>query len=129
MLLKSKIGKQSSDRVMWNEAKKKAAAKGIKPDPAFKNKFGEELDKLRDLVEGAKQFIKAFPKGLDPDGKKLINEQAKKCKIIIAGYQKICEAEAKKDGNAAHVAAWKDLHGALHIRESGINNTIRPVVR
>ena len=133
MLLKSAIAKHSADRVMWSDAKKKAAAKKIDPDAAFKKvkgKLGEELDKLRDLVEGAKKFIKAFPGGLDPEGKKLINDQAHKCGSMIQAYQKICLAEAKKPGiSAAQKDAWEDLHAALHLREAGLDNTTRAVLR
>jgi len=133
MLLKSRVAKQSADRVIWSDAKKKAAAKKIDPDGAFKTakgKLGDELDKLRDLVEGAKKFIKAFPNGLDPEGKKLVNDQAAKCRTIIQAYQKICVAEAKKAGlTPAQKDAWEDLHAALHMREIGVDNTIRPVLK
>lgn len=133
MLLKSRIAKQSADRLLWSDAKKKAAAKKIDPDAAFKKvkgKLGEELDKLRDVVEGAKKFIKAFPKGLDPEGKKVVNEQAAKCLSIIREYQKVCVAEAKKPGlSQAQKDAWEDLHSALHMREIGLGNTTRPVLK
>jgi hypothetical protein len=133
MLLKTVIGKQSADRVFWSEAKKKAAAKKIDPEAAFKKakgKLGAELDKLRDIVEGGKKFIKAFPQGLDPEGKKVVNTQAQKCRTIINEYQKICVAESKKAGlTPTQKDAWEDLHAALHMREIGIDNTIRPVLK
>jgi len=133
MLLKSRVGKQSADRVLWSNAKKQAAAKKIDPDAAFKpvkGKLGDELDKLRDLVEGGKKFIKAFPSGLDPDGKKLVEAQAKKCRDVIYAYQKVCVAEAKKPGlTKDQKEAWKDLHDDLRMREIGLDNTTRPVLR
>jgi len=132
MLLKARIAKHSVDRLLWNQAKKKAA-KDIDPDAAFKKvkgALGDELDKLRDMVEGAKKFIKAYPDGLDAQGKQIVENQVAKCRGIIRGYQKVCQAEASKAGiKPAKKEAWKDLYEALHLRDADLDNNTRTVLR
>lgn len=128
----ARIGKHSANRVSWVTAKK-TAAKHIDPDAAFKKVKGElgaELDKLRDLVEGAKKFIKAYPQGLDAAGKKLVSDQAERCKTLIRAYQKACDAAKAKPGlSPAKVDAWKTLHMALAGLESHVDAGTRPVLR
>ena len=64
------------------------------------------------------------------DGKKLIEAQAKKCREVVYAYQKVCVAEAKKAGlTKDQKEAWKDLHDDLRMREIGVDNTIRPVLK
>jgi hypothetical protein len=88
------IGKHSANRVSWVTSKKRAA-KHIDADAAFKKVKGElgaELDKLRDLVEAAKKFLKVYPKSLDAAGKQVVEDQGEKCKKLIREYQKVCDA-------------------------------------
>jgi hypothetical protein len=130
-----RLGGHSANRVSWI-TKKKAAAKHIDPDAAFKKVKGElgtEFDSLRDIVEAAKKHVKAFGP-LDAAGKQRVEGQADKCKQLIRAYQKVCVA-AQQDPklspakSPAKGEAWKELHEGLHILSTEVDNKAREVVR
>ncbi len=124
------IGKHSAYRVSW-VTKKKDAAKHVNPDAAFKKVKGElgaELDKLRDLLEAAKKFLKAYP-GLDADGKKRVTAQIDKCTQLMRAYEKVCQTEANKSGlSPAKKGAWDGLYSYLVNLETRIDVDTRPVL-
>jgi hypothetical protein len=128
--LKGKIGKHSANRVRWVTAKEKASKK-IDPDATFKKVKGElgtELDKLRDLVEAAKKYLKAYPT-LDAADKKLVENQAQKCQKLIRDYKRECVAEQNKAGiNPAKKNAWKDLEQDLETLHGDVDTAIRGIV-
>jgi hypothetical protein len=127
--LKGKLGNHSANRVSWVSAKKKAASKNIDPDAAFKKvkgELGSELDRLTNLVEGAKKFVKAYPAGLDAGDKKLIQDQADKCTRLILDYEKVCTNQAKTAGlSPAKQDAWKDLYDSLRSLEAHVDKKVR----
>jgi hypothetical protein len=124
------LGKHSANRVQWVTSKKQAVAKKIDPDAAFKKVKGElgtELDRLRDLVEAAKKFRKAYGP-LDAADKQLVTDQVDKCTKLIRDYQKVCDTEQKKAGSSAKQDAWQNLHLALHNLEAHVDATARPAI-
>jgi hypothetical protein len=128
MLLKAHIAKQCAARILWAEAKKKAEAKKVDVK-LFKRDLGPELDKLRDVCEGALQVKKHYGK-LDPKTIKTVKDQSLKVEKIIRDYGTLCTQESKKPGvTADQKKAWESLKSQLDTTAAAPANMTRPALK
>jgi hypothetical protein len=128
MLLKAHIAKQCSARILWAEAKKKAVAKKVDVK-VFNRDLGPELDKLRDVCEGAQQVKKHYAK-LDPKTIQTVKTQSEKVDKIIREYVALCKQQSDKPGvTADQKKAWESLKTQLSTTASASGNMTRPVLR
>jgi len=128
MLLKAHIAKQSTARILWAEAKKKAEAKKVDVK-VFTRDLGPELDKLRDLCEGALQVKKHYGK-LDSKTIQAVKNQSLKVEKIIRDYGALCTQESKKSGvTADQKKAWDGLKRQLDTTASAPGNMTRPALK
>ena len=132
MLFKRYVRQQSTARILWNDEKKKAAAKKIDVATEFKKGLGKELDKLNTLGLVALEVKKHHP-STDAKTKQAVQEvktQQAKVAAIITGYKANCKkGEESKFTPAAQVQSWKDLDDALGRVSDQISNFLRPIVK
>jgi hypothetical protein len=128
MLLKAHIAKQCATRILWAEAKKKAVAKKIDVK-VFNKDLGPELDKLRDVCEGAQQVKKHYGK-LDPKTIQAVKSQSDKVEKIIRDYVAICKQQAGKAGiTPDQKKAWESLKNQLDTTAAAPGNMTRPALK
>lgn len=126
MILKAKVGQQTAARILWNEAKKKAAAKKV-DTKVFNKKLGLALDAVRDAADKADQEKK---KGkLDPKTKQAVKQKAEDAKKIIKIYSDLCDKEAKNGVPKDTEQAWHSLKLQLETTSSAIDNATRPILK
>jgi hypothetical protein len=128
MLLKAHIAKQCSARILWAEAKKKAEAKKIDVK-VFKRDLGPELDKLRDVCEGALQVKKHYGK-LDAKTIQTVKTQSDKVEKIVREYVALCKQQSDKAGTTPdQKKAWDSLKTQLSTTSSAAGNMTRPALK
>lgn len=127
MILKAKVGQQTAARILWNEAKKKAAAKKVDVS-VFNKKLGPALDAVRDAADKADQEKK---KGkLDAKTKQAVKQKADDVKRIIKTYSDLCDSRAKEaDLSADTKKAWTSLKLQLETTSSAVDNATRPILK
>jgi len=127
MILKAKIGQQTAARILWNDAKKKAAAKKVNTK-LFNKNLGGALDSVRDAANKADEEKK---KGkLDPKTKQAVKQKADDAKKIIKTYSDLCEKESKNASLSDDTQkAWNSLKLQLETTASAVDNATRPFVK
>jgi hypothetical protein len=127
MILKAKIGQQTAARILWNEAKKKAAAKKVNTK-LFNKNLGPALDAVRDAANKADEEKK---KGqLDPKTKQAVKQKVDDAKKIIKTYSDLCAKESKNASLSNDAQdAWNSLKLQLETTSSAVDNATRPFVK
>jgi hypothetical protein len=127
MILKAKVGQQTAARILWNEAKKKAAVKKV-DTKLFNKNLGPALDSVRDAADKADQEKK---KGkLDPKTKQALKQKADDAKKIIKTYSDLCEKESKNASLSEDTQkAWNGLKLQLETTASAIGNATRALLK
>lgn len=116
MRFKAYVRQQSTTRILWNDAKKKAAAKKVDTAKSFKLNLGKELDKLLQLGLAAQDVSKHYgPK--DPKStkaKQSVTKQAQAVRGIVTKYVEICKkSEVWEFTPADQKKVWKELSDEL----------------
>jgi predicted ATP-grasp superfamily ATP-dependent carboligase len=127
MILKAKVGQQTAARILWNEAKKKAAAKKV-DTKAFNKNLGPALDAVRDAADKAD---KEKTKGnLDAKTKQAVKQKADDAKKIIKTYSDLCDKESKNASLSDDTKkAWTTLKLQLQTTSSAVDNATRPILK
>lgn len=132
MLFKRYVRQQSTARILWNDEKKKAAAKKIDVATEFKKGLGKELDKLNTLGLVALE-VKKHHKPTDAKTKQAVQAvktQQAKVAPIISDYKARCTKGENSPFTAdAQKQSWRDLDDALGRVADQISNFLRPIVK
>lgn len=127
MILKYKVLKQSTARILWNDAKTKA---GKHVDVKVFNKdLGPALDSLRDIAEAAQQARKQGKK-LEPKTVDAIKRRKATADKIIKDYQALVQKKLSDPAlTSAQKAAWGDLKSKLSVTASAPGNMSRAALK
>jgi hypothetical protein len=127
MILKYKVLKQSTARILWNDAKKDASKHvDIK---VFDKNLGPALDSLRDISEAALKAKKQGKK-LDPKTVGAVKKRKETADKIIREYQALVQKKVTDPKlTPAQKEAWGDLKGKLIVTASAPGNLSRAALK